>query len=114
MQKYLFAVICLLFFACAVPDKNTIPEDVIPKDKMERILYDLHMVEGIIAVFPTQGDSNAQRALGYYDEVYAKHQITKEEFVKSFDFYVKHPVLMDTVYTRMIERFNEEELLLRK
>lgn len=114
MQKYLFASICLLFFACSAPDFNAVPADVIPKEKMVSILYDMHLAEGVVHIYPSQGDSNARRALGYYDLIYKKHGTSKEEFTKSYDFYVTHPVLMDSVYTRMIEQLNEKELLLRK
>ncbi|MES2689101.1 MAG: DUF4296 domain-containing protein [Bacteroidota bacterium] len=114
MQKYLFVSICILFFACSVPEYNTVPPDVIPKEKMVGILYDMHLAEGVIAIYPSKGDSNARRALGYYEIIYKKHSTTKEEFKKSYDFYIAHPVLMDSVYTNMIEKLNEKELLLRK
>lgn len=115
MQKYFFASICLtLFWACSVPDANTIPADVFPKEKMESILYDMHLAEGVIAISPTKGDSNARRALGYYDLIYQKHQVTKEEFKASYDFYIRHPVLMDSVYNNIIVRLSETESYLKK
>lgn len=115
MQKYLFASICLaLFFSCSVPDPNTIPENVIAQEKMEGILYDMHLAEGVIAINPSKGDTNARRALGYYDQIYKKHNITKEEFKTSYDFYIKHPVLMDSVYNDVIIRLSETESYLRK
>lgn len=91
-----------------------VPADVIPQPKMQDILYDMHLAEGVIAIQPSQGDSNTRRALGYYDLIYRKHQVSKEEFKKSYEFYIQHPVLLDSVYTRMIEKLNETELLLRK
>lgn len=115
MQKYLFIAICvLLFFACAVPDKNAIPEGVLKPEQMELVLYDMHLAEGVVATVPSGADSNARRALGYYQIIYKKHQVTEEQFKQSFQFYVQHPVLLDSVYGRVIERLSVQESIIRK
>lgn len=115
MQKYLFAAITtVLFYACALPDKNQIPADVLSQHKMESILFDMHLAEGVVGNNPEKLDSNARKALGYYQMIYAKHQVSEEAFKKSFDFYTAHPVLLDSVYSHVIERLSLQENLLRK
>ncbi len=115
MQKYLFVAISIvLFFSCSLPDANKIPADVLSKEKMEALLYDIHLAEGVIATTPTQADSNTRRALGYYEIIYKKHQVTETQFKQSYDFYTKHPVLLDSVYSRVIEKLSVQETILRK
>lgn len=115
MQKYLFASICLLlFFACAVPDKNAIPDGVLKPEQMEAVLYDMHLAEGVVATVPHGADSNTRRALGYYQLIYKKHQVSEEQFKNSYQFYVQHPVLLDSVYGRVIEHLSVQESIIRK
>jgi hypothetical protein len=115
MQKYLFGAICLmLILACGKTDKNAIPPDVMNKEQMENILYDMHLAEGIVGYQSSGLDSNARKVLGYYEQIYKKNNLTKEQFIHSYDFYIQHPVMLDSIYSNIITKLSEQESLLRK
>jgi hypothetical protein len=115
MQKYLFVTICLaLFAACAPTDKNKIPNTVLSQEKMQAILYDMHLAEAIANKTQAPLDSVAGKALGMYQEIYSKHQVSEEQFKTSYDFYIEHPVLLDSVYSRVIDELSVQEAFLRK
>ncbi len=100
--------------SCSVPDKSADPAGALPKQKMEDILVDLHLAGGIISATPAQADSNARRALGYYKPIFAKHGTNETEFKKSLDIYTMHPIALDSVYSKVIERLTERESSLRR
>ena len=115
MQKYLFGAICLiLILSCGKSDKNTIPADVLNKEQMESILYDMHLAEGIVGYEVRSSDSNARRVLGYYEQIYKKNNITKAQFNTSYQFYIQHPVMLDSIYSNIITKLSEHESILRK
>lgn len=115
MRKYLLAGICTaIFFACSAPDRNAIPQDVMNKQLMESVIFDMHVAEGVITTEKMQGDSSHRKVLGLYQKVFKKYGITQEQFYKSYDFYVQHPVLLDSIYNNIISNLSEQESLYRK
>ncbi|MBW7844775.1 MAG: DUF4296 domain-containing protein [Bacteroidia bacterium] len=115
MQKYLFLFINLvLFVACAPKENNVVPADVISQETMQQILTDMHLAEAMAARNQESADTVAARALGYYEKIYTKYKITESEFMKSYDFYTQHPVLLDSIYSKMIDELSIKEAFLRK
>lgn len=115
MQKYLFVLICVtLLVACAPTDTNKIPDTVLSQQKMQAILLDMHLAEAVANKKQAPADSVTQVALGLYQKIYTKHQTTEEQFKNSFDFYTAHPVLLDSIYSRVIDELSVQESFLRK
>ncbi|MFN3445230.1 MAG: DUF4296 domain-containing protein [Bacteroidia bacterium] len=115
MQKYLFVAICaVMFCACSNPNQNQLPANVLTQQQMEAVLYDMHLAEGLLTTEPKGGDTTARRALGMYEQIYKKHNITPEQFKASYQYYTNNPVVFDSVYNKIIERLSVQESILRK
>src|SRR6187549_2455985 len=109
MMKFLLPLL-LLLAACSKKPVE-IPSDVISKDSMIVILTDVHLAEAVLQLKNlSRNDSTKQIALGYYQWVFEKHKITPEQFNRSFDFYVKQPELMTTMYDSVITRLSARNL----
>jgi hypothetical protein len=102
-----------LFVACI--NKGKIPSDVLQRDEMEKVMWDMIQADRFSSQF-MERDSNLQKNikienLKQYERVFQIHKITKEEFVRSFKFYLSHPeinqVLFDTMSARANRRRNE-------
>jgi hypothetical protein len=100
----------VLFTACTNKDK--IPNDVLPREEMEKVMWDMIQADRFSSQF-LERDSVAKKnikieTLKLYERVFQIHKITKEEFVHSFEFYLSRPdinkVLFDTIAARANRR----------
>ncbi len=112
-KSLLFVCLCFLL-ACSSQSNKKIPEDVLPEESMEKILTDMHIAEGFLTARPASIDSLKQLGVSYRDEVYRKHNTTHEQFLSSYDYYNHHPVLLDSIYSKVITKLSELEVEWRK
>ncbi len=92
-----------------------VPSGVIPKDKMESILWDMvqadRFASGYILTKKDPFEEKKEEAALFYEKVFHLHGITREEFVKSYKYYLGRPditkVLFDSI-TLQAERRRDE------
>ncbi len=91
----------LVFTSCN--KKVEIPADVLPKEKMTKVLSDIHEVESLIQFSALErNDSTKAVAYGYYKHVFQKNNVTPEQFHRSFNFYSDHLDLLDKIYEEVM------------
>lgn len=84
MKKYfLLVVLALLVVACK---KEAIqkPDNLIPQDKMKKIIYDITLLQAIRGVNQAALDSNRVDAVTY---IYKKYKVDSLQFAKSDQYY---------------------------
>ena len=86
-------MIAILWFGC----KPGIPDDIIKPDKMEKILYDMHIVDGYLSSIYVV-DSAKKVAAAYYKGIYKKFGTDSAQYNKSLLWYNTNPVELETVY----------------
>ncbi len=90
-------IVLLLFFTIGCKSKNDIPNNVLPPPKMQLILWDMMRADQFLSDYVLNKDSSLKKipeSLKYYQQIFAIHKVTKEEFQHSFSFYQSHPVLL--------------------
>lgn len=94
-MKRFFALVTVitLLHAC----KPGIPKDVLQPDKMQSILFDVHLVDGYITGFSSQ-DSAKKVAATYYKGIYKKFGTDSTQYNRSLDYYYKKPALLKQIY----------------
>lgn len=101
------------FVACI--NKNKIPSDVLPREEMEKVMWDMIQADRFSSQF-MERDSTLRKNikienLKQYERVFQLHKVTREEFVHSFKFYLSRPdinrVLFDTMAARANRRRTE-------
>ena len=96
-MKRLIPVLILLFFFGSCTDDT--PKGVIPKEKMIRVLTDIHLIDGYSsAVMP---DSAAKVIPVLYQSVYARYQIDSAQFSKSLNYYSDRPEELEKMYDQV-------------
>ena len=101
--SFIFIIAVLLSFVTSCDDDEA---RILSKGKMERVLYDYHLAQGMM-------NMNDPESGSLLDAVFAKHGITEEEFDSSLVYYnIHHDELLD-IYTHLSERLEEEEKDLR-
>jgi hypothetical protein len=83
----------VLWFGC----KPGIPDDIIKPDKMEKILYDMHIVDGYLSTIYIP-DSARKVAAGYYKGIYKKFETDSVQYNKSLQWYNVNPKELDAMY----------------
>lgn len=101
-------VFTLILLAVACTNKDKIPADVLVQDKMEKVMWDMIAADRFSSQF-LERDSAAKRNikvenLKLYERVFQHHKISKEEFLRSFQFYLSRPDLNKVIFDTMSAR----------
>jgi hypothetical protein len=122
MRKLSFLLFTLFFlFSCT--DKNEIPKDILPKEKMQAVLWSMISAGEFLNSYILSKDSvdKVAESSKIYGQVFQVHHITKEEFDKSYLYYREHPDLMKVVLdslskkqTYSVEKMKNKEDSFRK
>ncbi len=85
---------CFLFFALLIACKNDeIPKEILSQEKMEKVLWDLLRADEIVD-YNSALDSSINRlssSVQLYQQIFKIHNITAQQFKKSFNYYQTHP-----------------------
>ncbi|GGW47279.1 DUF4296 domain-containing protein [Arenibacter certesii] len=105
MVKYLLPLILLFLISCNEEVVKK-PKNLIQKDKMVSVLYDISLLNA--------GRSINQNILNEYDIVpmeyiYEKHGIDSLQLVNSDTYYASLPIVYEAIYTEVKERLENEE-----
>ena len=100
MKRILPTLALLMFFLMACDDR---PKDVLSRGKMEDVLYDYHIMQGIIDELPSE--EREAKAQDYINAVFEKHGITEAQFDSSIVYYNRHTQDLHKIYSNLKERY---------
>ncbi|MEG1586900.1 MAG: DUF4296 domain-containing protein [Bacteroidales bacterium] len=102
-KQQLISILSLLFFlAC-----SQVPDGVLDRKKMETVLYDVHIIEGVMEEYPAQyrtEEAKQKLMVG----VFHKNHITKAEFDSSMVYYGAHLDQYMKIYQTVTARLNAQ------
>ncbi|TCD08416.1 DUF4296 domain-containing protein [Pedobacter frigidisoli] len=94
MKRLMWALMAsVLWFGC----KPSIPSDIIQTDRMEKILYDMHIVDGYLSTIYVV-DSAKKVAASYYNGIYKKFDTDSVEYNRSLIYYNNNPKELELMY----------------
>lgn len=99
MKSGVLFVGLMFLFACTNTSK--IPQGIIPKQKMEVILWDLIQADRfgalVLMTDSTKKDIDLEN-MKLYQQVFRTHNVTKEEFKISYKFYLSRPDITKVIF----------------
>ena len=110
------AILVTLMTVCLLGCTNTtkVPDDILSKRKMEGILWDMIQAERFNALFQIKDSASTNIELEkfkLYEQVFAIHKTSKDDFIKSYKYYLSRPdmakVILDSM-TAKAERLKAE------
>jgi uncharacterized protein YjbK len=103
-------------WACQDGNRNTAekPKNLVSPEKMEQMLSELHIVDALVNQKSLAADSAKKLSTDYYDFIYRKYAVTANDFNNSFQYYLHNPADMDSIYVKVLENLNLEDLKLKK
>ena len=101
MKRILPTLALLMFLLMSCDDR---PKDVLSRGKMEDVLYDYHIMQGIIDELPSE--EREAKAQDYINAVFEKHGITEAQFDSSIVYYNRHTKDLHKIYSNLKERYS--------
>ena len=98
-MKLVLVLLSVLWLA-GCKKSNKIPGDVLAPQKMQAVMWDIMRADQFLSDYVLNRDSTKDKdreSIKLYNRVFAFHHITKEEFEKSFAYYRKNPVRLQTM-----------------
>ncbi|HET9056221.1 MAG TPA: DUF4296 domain-containing protein [Chitinophagaceae bacterium] len=106
MNKVISFIFIFIFIACS--GRPRIPKDVIKPEKMMLVMADVLKADALSEEKTrTITDSTVRKEVEiakYYKQVFDIHNISKDDFFKSYNYYLQHPdiykIILDSVNNR--------------
>ena len=106
-------LIILIFAGCT--NNSKIPPGIIEKSRMEKILWEMLQADRYVASFIMTKDADSAtkklQATELYEQVFRLNNISRDEFLKSYRFYLGRPditkVMFDSISARADRQRNE-------
>ncbi|MCD4679338.1 MAG: DUF4296 domain-containing protein [Bacteroidales bacterium] len=106
MRLYKVYFILLLFLlSCNTKDKD-IP-NILTREQMVDILTDIQIIEAKLAYEKKSAIKFEQLSKKYYESVFSKYNISREEFEESLFYYEKDIKELDNIYSDVITNLNK-------
>ena len=110
-MRYLYiGITCILIFGCT--NKTSIPKGILPKDKMEAVLFDMIQADRFAAQYIVKDSTikNVKKeTFTLYEKVFALHNISSQDFVKSYKFYLSRPDLTKVMFDSLSSKANRRK-----
>lgn len=109
-RRPIILVLSLILISCG--NKNNIPTGVLKPDEMRGVLWDVMLADAFTQQqIKTYTSAVAQEENAKLQkQVFGTHNITKEVFYKSLDYYKAHPNLMKTLLDSVIVKANRDKV----
>lgn len=99
-MKRSLLLLFIIFFVSGCKSKNSIPGGVLSQKKMQLVLWDMMRADQFLADYVLNKDTSLNKtteSLKQYEQIFAIHKVSKDEFRRSFSFYQNHPVLFKAI-----------------
>ena len=104
IRHFFYFWICFLVLSCGNQLMEA-PEDLISKEKMADILYDIALINSIDNSHPQVLESKNIKVM---DFVFKKYGIDSTQFVQSDRYYASVPVLYEEIYAAVEDRLERQ------
>ncbi len=97
----------LMVLACT--DKTSVPSGIIGKEKMTGLMLDMIVADRFAAQFLVKDSAKTNvetETFRLYSQVFSIHNVSREEFVKSYKFYLSRPDLSKVLFDSVSARAN--------
>ena len=108
-MRIVAGLLAILLLVVGCSDKDKVPSGIIPREKMEKILWDMVQADQYVAIYLLKDSTRINvkmETLKLYQEVFRIHQVSREDFRKSFSYYQDHPELTRNVFDSLLARGN--------
>lgn len=111
--RYVFFLSALLLLIAGCSEETpTPPDDLIPREQFVTVMADVQLVEALAKQKMIRNDDPDVKLAEYYGLIYEKYGIADSSFLKTYNWYHRHPTELLELYDEVLNRLSqvEEEL----
>jgi hypothetical protein len=97
----------LLLGVVGCADKNRVPSGILSREKMEDVMWDMVQADQYAALYLARDStriSTKTETLRLYEQIFRLHEVSREEFRKSYQYYLDHPTLNQVLFDSLVSR----------
>ena len=110
-KKYLIYSILIAFYSCST--NNELPSGILNQEQMVNLLVDVEIAQAKMK-FEVASEGKKPNYVEAYNNLYKKHNLTKDQFLNNINYYCSDPMEMRKVYDKVIIRLSEQQAALIK
>ena len=105
MKNIFLIILVIALIGCK--GETEIPEDVLPKETMVRLLIDIHMLEERLDYINSIPPDSARKLYRAYEyEIFKKYDIDTAAYQRSYKFYAYEMNHMNDIYEVVVDSLN--------
>jgi len=106
MRTFLCFLLSVLLISCAKKERKA---DVLEPKKMREVMWDMIRADQYVSdlLFKDSTMKKKDESIKLYEEVFHIHNITRDEFKKSLDYYTSRPDLFRPIIDSLAKRKND-------
>jgi len=109
MKKYLGIFLVFVLFSCTDQiGAKPAPDNLIEKEKFVKIIKELSLVESYVQMKYGHVSRFQKTMILSAEAIFKDYKVTPKQFEASMDYYATHQVLMQEIYTEVLEALNQE------
>ena len=107
----IFLSMLLMLASCG--KRNDTPAGLLKPAKMQDVLWDIIRLEAFTSQFikPKPSLNAVEENASLQKQVFAIHQVSKEDFYRSFDYYKTHADLMKIILDSIVSKAGREKFI---
>jgi hypothetical protein len=111
-MKIILSLLSVLLLACTTP-KTEIPTGILSEKEFTNILKEIHLAEAAFKLNKSEGIKKAKNNLeNSYQSIYKTHDIADTTFSNSLKYYVKHPEILEAIYSTVLQELDYDRTTL--
>ncbi|GAA4355095.1 hypothetical protein GCM10023185_17640 [Hymenobacter saemangeumensis] len=103
------ATLALALPACQRPEEPAPPADLLPREKMVRLLTDIHLLEAQVENSRLTPDSARALYLAQHKDLLWRAEVSDSAFQRSYRYYAIHGKDLDEIYGAVIDTLERRE-----
>ena len=113
-MKYFFYSFLFTIIISACNEKEAQrPKDLLSEDKFTEVMVEVQFAEALGLQRKREEPDSAAVIYSYYKEIFNRHNIDRETFIKTYDYYIDKPEEMGEIYEHVLDSLNKLDVELK-
>ena len=105
-----FACLTVLFLVWGCGQKKEpVPDDLLDRDTFAALMLDVQLAEGLKSQRSRSNTFSKDWSREVYEDIFIRHEISEEDFQKTYSWYQTRPDLMEGIYEQVLDSLSTLE-----
>jgi hypothetical protein len=109
MKRLVMIILAFSISACAEKEELHIPEGILDKEQMVRVMTDIYIIDAATNLQNFQGITMPADPRVSYEKFLKKDNATYGDFNRSYEFYLKHPKELSEIYNEVLNELSRQQ-----